>query len=126
MRANRVLVAKGWYWVSTDVNNREAVFQSPWAVQLLRTVLEREPPEWAEVYDFAVAADDGATECGEGPPRIVPSTRAAPVWHQPAFPREGSSHAVQARSIPRGQPPCGASLPLPQGQPPCGTSLHLP
>jgi hypothetical protein len=39
MRANRVFAAKGWYWVSADVNNREAVFRQPWAVQLLRTVL---------------------------------------------------------------------------------------
>jgi hypothetical protein len=34
MRANRVLVPKGRYWVSTDVNNREAVFRQPWAVQM--------------------------------------------------------------------------------------------
>jgi hypothetical protein len=32
MRVNRVLVPKGWYWVSTDINNREAVW-------LLREVL---------------------------------------------------------------------------------------
>jgi hypothetical protein len=31
-------VAKGWYWVSTDVNNREAVFRLPLAVQMLREV----------------------------------------------------------------------------------------
>jgi REP element-mobilizing transposase RayT len=39
MRANRVLVAKGWYWVSTDVNNREGVFRLPWAVRMLREAL---------------------------------------------------------------------------------------
>jgi REP element-mobilizing transposase RayT len=39
MRAHRVLVAKGWYWVSTDVNNREAVFRSQGTVQMLREVL---------------------------------------------------------------------------------------
>jgi hypothetical protein len=39
MRANRVLVLKGWYWVSTDVNNRESVFRLPRAVRRLRTVL---------------------------------------------------------------------------------------
>jgi REP element-mobilizing transposase RayT len=50
MRANRVLVAKGWYWVSTDVNNREAVFRLPWAVQLLRTVLH----DARKVYEFKV------------------------------------------------------------------------
>jgi hypothetical protein len=33
MRANRVLVAKGWYWVSTDINNREGVFRLPRAVR---------------------------------------------------------------------------------------------
>jgi hypothetical protein len=42
MRANRVLVLvpKGWYWVSTDVNNREGVFRLPWAVQFLRVKLK--------------------------------------------------------------------------------------
>jgi hypothetical protein len=39
MRANRVLVSKGWYWVSTDVNNREDVFRLPREVQILREVL---------------------------------------------------------------------------------------
>jgi hypothetical protein len=39
MRANRVLVAKGWYWVSADINNREGVFRLPRAVRLLREVL---------------------------------------------------------------------------------------
>jgi site-specific recombinase XerD len=46
MRANRVLVAKGWYWVSTDVNNREAVFQLPQAVRRLREV--------RKIYEFEV------------------------------------------------------------------------
>jgi hypothetical protein len=41
MRANQVLVAKGWYWVLTDVNNREAVLRLPRAVQLLREMLCR-------------------------------------------------------------------------------------
>jgi REP element-mobilizing transposase RayT len=50
MRANRVLVAKGWYWVSTDVNNREGVFRLPWAVQLLREVLH----DARKVYEFEV------------------------------------------------------------------------
>jgi hypothetical protein len=39
MRANRVLVADGWYWVSTDINNREGVFWSRKTVRLLRKVL---------------------------------------------------------------------------------------
>jgi hypothetical protein len=39
MGANRVLVPEGWYWVSTDVNNREATFRSPQTVRLLREVL---------------------------------------------------------------------------------------
>jgi hypothetical protein len=39
MRANRVLVAKDWYWVSTDVNNREGVFRLPRAERMLRTEL---------------------------------------------------------------------------------------
>jgi hypothetical protein len=38
MRANRVLVAKGWYWVSLDGNNHEGVFRLPRAVQMLREV----------------------------------------------------------------------------------------
>jgi REP element-mobilizing transposase RayT len=50
MRANRVLVPKGWYWVSTDVNNREAVFQSPQAVRRLREVLHE---AW-KIYEFEV------------------------------------------------------------------------
>jgi hypothetical protein len=50
MRANRVLVAKGWYWVSTDVNNREGVFRLPWAVQMLREVLH----EARKIYEFEV------------------------------------------------------------------------
>jgi hypothetical protein len=41
MRANLVLVPKGWYWVLTDVNNREAVLRLPRAVRLLREVLCR-------------------------------------------------------------------------------------
>jgi REP element-mobilizing transposase RayT len=165
MRANRVLVPKGWYWVSTDVNNREAVFQSPLAVRLVRTVLYevrgihefevrglrveanrvsfyinaadgfllpdimqlvkqtfavrfnvergrighvwgerywsvvlgREPPEWAEVYDFAVAEDDGAAECGEAVAGRVQ--------------REGSPHTGKRAEKPRlppGLPGCAA------------------
>jgi REP element-mobilizing transposase RayT len=39
MRANRVLVPKGWYWVSTDVNNREGVFRLSREVRRLREVL---------------------------------------------------------------------------------------
>jgi hypothetical protein len=50
MRANRVLVAKGWYWVSTDVNNREGVFRLPWAVQMLREVLH----DARKIYEFEV------------------------------------------------------------------------
>jgi hypothetical protein len=50
MRANRVLVAKGWYWVSTNINNREDVFQSPLAVRLLREVLR----EARKIYEFEV------------------------------------------------------------------------
>jgi REP element-mobilizing transposase RayT len=50
MRANRVLVAKGWYLVSTDVNNREAVFRQPWAVRMLREVLH----EARKIYEFEV------------------------------------------------------------------------
>jgi hypothetical protein len=46
MRANRVLVAKGWYWVSTDVNNREAVFRLPRSVRLLR--------EMWKIYEFEI------------------------------------------------------------------------
>jgi REP element-mobilizing transposase RayT len=50
MRANRVLVAKGWYWVSTDVNNREGVFRLPREVRRLRTVLH----EVRKIYEFEV------------------------------------------------------------------------
>jgi REP element-mobilizing transposase RayT len=50
MRAFRVLVPKGWYWVSTDVNNREAVLQSPLAVRLLREVLH----ETWKFYEFEI------------------------------------------------------------------------
>jgi REP element-mobilizing transposase RayT len=50
MRANRVLVAKGWYWVSTDVNNREAVFRRPWAVRMLREMLH----DARKIYEFEV------------------------------------------------------------------------
>jgi hypothetical protein len=39
MRANQVLVAKGWCWVSADVNNREGVFRLSREVQMLREVL---------------------------------------------------------------------------------------
>jgi hypothetical protein len=51
MRANRVLVAKGWYWVSTDVNNREGVFRLSRAVQMLREVL----CETEKLFAFEVA-----------------------------------------------------------------------
>jgi REP element-mobilizing transposase RayT len=50
MRANRVLVADGWYWVSTDVNNREGVFWSRKTVRLLRKVLH----EARGVYEFEI------------------------------------------------------------------------
>jgi hypothetical protein len=43
-------MAKGWYLASTDVNNREAVFRLPQAVQLLREVLH----EARKVYEFEV------------------------------------------------------------------------
>jgi REP element-mobilizing transposase RayT len=43
-------VAKGWYWVSTDVNNREGVFRLPQAVRMLREVLH----EARKVYEFEV------------------------------------------------------------------------
>jgi REP element-mobilizing transposase RayT len=43
-------VAKGWYWVSTDVNNREGVFRQPWAVQMLREVLH----DVRKIYEFEV------------------------------------------------------------------------
>jgi hypothetical protein len=50
MRANRVLVAKGWYGVSTDINNREGVFRLPREVRRLREVLHDE----RGVYEFEV------------------------------------------------------------------------
>jgi hypothetical protein len=50
MRANRVLVAKGWYWVSTDANNREGVFRLSRAVRRLRTVLH----EARKIYEFEI------------------------------------------------------------------------
>jgi hypothetical protein len=50
MRANRVLVAKGWYWVSTDINNWEGVFRLPRVERLLREVL----CEARGVYEFEV------------------------------------------------------------------------
>jgi hypothetical protein len=50
MRANRVLVADGWYWVSTDINNREGVFWSRKTVRLLRKVLW----ETRGVYEFEI------------------------------------------------------------------------
>jgi REP element-mobilizing transposase RayT len=50
MRTNRVLVAKGWYWVSTDVNNREGVFRLPREVRRLRTVLR----EARKIYEFEI------------------------------------------------------------------------
>jgi hypothetical protein len=50
MRANRVLVPEGWYWVSTDVNNREGVFQLPREERRLRTVLH----EARKIYEFEV------------------------------------------------------------------------
>jgi hypothetical protein len=50
MRANRALVAKGWYWFSRDVNNREGVFRLPRAVRRLRTVLH----EARKIYECEV------------------------------------------------------------------------
>jgi REP element-mobilizing transposase RayT len=50
MRANRVLVAKGWYWVSTDINNREGVFRLPREVRRLRTALR----DARKIYEFEV------------------------------------------------------------------------
>jgi hypothetical protein len=50
MRANRVLVAKGWYWVSTDINNSEGVFRLSWTVRRLRNVLCK---AWG-FYEFEV------------------------------------------------------------------------
>jgi hypothetical protein len=50
VRANRVLLAKGWYWVSTDVNNRESVFRLSREVRRLRTVLH----EARKIYEFEV------------------------------------------------------------------------
>jgi hypothetical protein len=46
MMANRVLAGKGWYRVSTDVNNREGVFRLSRAVR--RTV------RGAGIYEFEV------------------------------------------------------------------------
>jgi hypothetical protein len=45
-----MLVAKGWYWVSTDVNNREGVFRLSREVRRLRTVLH----EARKLYEFEV------------------------------------------------------------------------
>jgi hypothetical protein len=39
MIANWVLAGKGWYRVSTDVNNREGVFRLPRAVRVFREML---------------------------------------------------------------------------------------
>jgi REP element-mobilizing transposase RayT len=50
LRANRVLVAKDWYLVSTDVNNREGVFLLSRELQLLRKVLR----DARKVYEFEV------------------------------------------------------------------------
>jgi REP element-mobilizing transposase RayT len=50
MRANHVLVADGWHWISTDANNREGVFMLPRAVQLLREVLH----DARKIYEFEV------------------------------------------------------------------------
>jgi REP element-mobilizing transposase RayT len=50
MRAHRVLVPKGWYWVSTDINNREGVFRLPREVRRLRTVLR----DARKIYEFEV------------------------------------------------------------------------
>jgi REP element-mobilizing transposase RayT len=58
MRANRVLVPKGWYWISTDINNREGVFRLPWTVRLLRNVLcEARGFYEFEVHELRVEAD---------------------------------------------------------------------
>jgi hypothetical protein len=43
-------VADGWYWVSTDINNREGVFRLPRAVRRLRTVLR----DARKIYEFEV------------------------------------------------------------------------
>jgi REP element-mobilizing transposase RayT len=50
MRANRILVPKGWYWVSTNINNREGVFRLPREVRLLREVLH----EARKIYEFEI------------------------------------------------------------------------
>jgi REP element-mobilizing transposase RayT len=50
MRENRVLVSKGWYWVSTDVNNREGVFRLSREERMLRTVLR----DARKIYGFEV------------------------------------------------------------------------
>jgi REP element-mobilizing transposase RayT len=58
MRANRVLVPKGWYWVSTDVNNREGVFWSRRTVRLLRKVLREARGSYEfEIRGLRVEAD---------------------------------------------------------------------
>jgi REP element-mobilizing transposase RayT len=44
------LVPKGWYWVSTDVNNREAVFRSPGTVRRLKEVFF----EARKIYEFEI------------------------------------------------------------------------
>jgi REP element-mobilizing transposase RayT len=50
MRANRVLVPKGWYWVSTDVNNREGVFRLSREFRWLISVLL----DAGMIYEFEV------------------------------------------------------------------------
>jgi REP element-mobilizing transposase RayT len=50
MRANRVLVPEGRYWVFTDVNNREGVFRLSQAVRMLREVLHKA----RGIYEFEV------------------------------------------------------------------------
>jgi hypothetical protein len=87
MRANRVLVAKGWYWVSTDVNNRESVFRLSREVRRLITVLR----DARKIYEFVVrglrvdddrvsfyinAVDGG---CGYTPQSGTASTKTATV-----------------------------------------------
>jgi REP element-mobilizing transposase RayT len=51
MRTNRVLVPKGWYWVSTDVNNREGVFRLSREVRRLREAIF----EARKIYEFEVS-----------------------------------------------------------------------
>jgi REP element-mobilizing transposase RayT len=50
MRAHRVLVSKGWYWVSTDANTREGVFWSRKTERHLRKVRR----EARGVYEFEI------------------------------------------------------------------------